>query len=195
MSNFGKNIKKIRFAKKLSQTQFAELFNLKRTALGAYEEGRAEAKINTIIEIAKYFNLTLNKLLTEELTVNDIFHFNHDYLLNSIRSEHLNTNYSDSVVYDSLQKVSQIKTYKFNNSGNLLNNLFFIKVLDIGTNILNIKNNDILICSKNEIKLFSDIFLLVFSENKGISIIKKEDFEFQNIFLQSTLFIVEIILQ
>lgn len=79
MSCFGKNIRKIRIAKKLTQTEFANLFDLKRTAVGAYEEGRSEAKIDTIIKIADYFNLTLDQLLRKEITVNEIFHFNVKY--------------------------------------------------------------------------------------------------------------------
>ena len=80
MSFFGKNIKKIRVAKKMTQTEFADLFNLKRTAVGSYEEGRAEAKIDTIIKIADYFKLSLDQLLRKELTINDIFHFRDDLL-------------------------------------------------------------------------------------------------------------------
>ena len=45
MSFFGKNIKKIRSVKSLSQQAFADLFDLKRGTLGAYEEGRSEPKI------------------------------------------------------------------------------------------------------------------------------------------------------
>ena len=80
MSYFGKNIRKIRIAKKMTQTEFAELFDLKRTALGSYEEGRAEAKIDTIIKIAGHFKLTLDQLLRKELTINEIFHFRDDLL-------------------------------------------------------------------------------------------------------------------
>ncbi len=64
----------------MTQSEFAELFDLKRTAVGAYEEGRAEAKIDTIIKIADYFKLSLDKLLRKELTINDIFHFKNDFL-------------------------------------------------------------------------------------------------------------------
>ncbi len=63
----------------MTQTEFAKIFDLKRTALGSYEEGRAEAKIDTIIKIADYFNLTLDELIRKELTVNDIFHFKSDF--------------------------------------------------------------------------------------------------------------------
>ena len=81
MSCFGKNIRKLRIAKKMTQTEFAELFNLKRTAVGSYEEGRAEAKVDTVIKIADHFKLSLDQLLRKELTINEIFHFN-DELLN-----------------------------------------------------------------------------------------------------------------
>jgi transcriptional regulator with XRE-family HTH domain len=80
MSYFGKNIRKIRIVKKMSQTEFADLFDLKRTALGSYEEGRAEAKIDTVIKIADYFQLTLDQLLRKELTINEIFHFRDDLI-------------------------------------------------------------------------------------------------------------------
>ena len=73
MSYFGRNIKKIRSAKNISQTAFAEMFGLTRASIGAYEEGRAEAKLDTIIEIADYFNLSLEQLLKKELTINDIY--------------------------------------------------------------------------------------------------------------------------
>jgi len=64
----------------MSQTEFADLFELKRTALGSYEEGRAEAKIDTVIKIADYFQLTLDQLLRKELTINEIFHFRDDLI-------------------------------------------------------------------------------------------------------------------
>jgi transcriptional regulator with XRE-family HTH domain len=74
MSFFGRNIKKIRAAKNISQSAFADLFGLTRASIGAYEEGRAEAKIDTIIEISNYFNLSLDQILKKELTINDIYH-------------------------------------------------------------------------------------------------------------------------
>jgi len=76
MSYFGRNIRKIRNAKNISQSIFADLFNLKRGSIGAYEEGRAEAKIDTVIEIAEYFQLSLDQLLKKELTINEIYHLN-----------------------------------------------------------------------------------------------------------------------
>jgi transcriptional regulator with XRE-family HTH domain len=75
MSYFGKNIRKIRSLKSLSQQAFAELFDLKRGTLGAYEEGRSEPKIETLIKIANYFSIPIDDLLTTELTVNNLLKF------------------------------------------------------------------------------------------------------------------------
>jgi len=76
MSYFGKNIKKIRMAKQMNQSDFAALFGLKRTALGSYEEERAEPSLDLIIQIADKFKLSLDVLVRREITINDIFHFN-----------------------------------------------------------------------------------------------------------------------
>ncbi len=75
MSSIGKNIRKIRGIKKLSQTAFADQFGLARASVGSYEEGRAEPKIETIIDIAHYFGISIDALLTKELTVNELYHF------------------------------------------------------------------------------------------------------------------------
>ncbi len=74
MSLIGKNIRKIRAVKKLSQADFAALFNLARPSIGAYEEGRAEPKIETIIQIAHHFGISIDLLLTKEITINELYH-------------------------------------------------------------------------------------------------------------------------
>ncbi|MBA9079168.1 XRE family transcriptional regulator [Rufibacter quisquiliarum] len=75
MSCIGKNIKKIRTVKNLSQAAFAQLFDLARPSVGAYEEGRSEPKIDTLIQIARHFGVSLDLLITKELTVNDLYGF------------------------------------------------------------------------------------------------------------------------
>lgn len=75
---FGKNLKKIRKVHSLSQQDFADLFDLKRATLGAYEENRSNPKIDTAIKIAHHFSINLENLLTKELTINDLLHFNED---------------------------------------------------------------------------------------------------------------------
>jgi len=76
MSIIGKNIRKIRTVKKLSQAAFAEIFNLARPSVGAYEEERSEPKLENVIQIANYFGISIDSLLTKELTINDLYNFN-----------------------------------------------------------------------------------------------------------------------
>ena len=75
-----KTLKKLG-VKGLSQQSFAEVFDLKRATLGAYEEGRSEPKIDTIIKIANYFSIAIDDLLTSELTVNELLRFKGDLTL------------------------------------------------------------------------------------------------------------------
>ena len=76
LSHVGENIKKIRQARKLSQAEFSKIFSLARASIGAYEEGRSEPKIETLISIANYFSISIDALLTRKLTVTEIYKFN-----------------------------------------------------------------------------------------------------------------------
>ncbi len=73
---FGKNLKKIRSVHGLSQQEFADIFELKRGTLGAYEENRSNPKLETVIKIANHFSIGLEELLISELTVNKLLKFN-----------------------------------------------------------------------------------------------------------------------
>ena len=73
---FGKNVKKIRSIHGLSQQEFADIFDLKRGTLGAYEEGRSNPKLETVIKIANHFSIGIEELLVGELTVNKLLRFN-----------------------------------------------------------------------------------------------------------------------
>ena len=59
----------------MNQTEFAELFDLKRSSIGAYEEGRAEPRLEALIKISDYFELTIDDIVKGELTVNKIAKF------------------------------------------------------------------------------------------------------------------------
>ena len=76
MTHIGKNIKKIRNVKGLSQQSFAELFDLTRGNISSYEESRAEPKIEVMIRIAKYFGIPLSDLVEKDLSVNELLHYN-----------------------------------------------------------------------------------------------------------------------
>jgi len=76
MSLIGKNIKKIRTLKKLNQSEFAKVLGLNRGNISAYEEERAEPKINTIIQIANIFGMSVDLLINNELTANELYSLN-----------------------------------------------------------------------------------------------------------------------
>ncbi len=74
-STLSKNIKKLRLFKTLNQEEFGALIGVKRSSIGAYEEGRAEPKLEVIVKIAKLYKLQVDDILKEELTVNQIAKF------------------------------------------------------------------------------------------------------------------------
>nr|WP_230680505.1 LexA family transcriptional regulator [Pontibacter sp. 172403-2] len=51
-----------------TQAQLAEKLDIKRSLVGAYEEGRAEPKLSTLVNIAGLFGITLDSLITTELS-------------------------------------------------------------------------------------------------------------------------------
>ncbi len=106
MSTIGKNIRKIRTVKKLSQAAFAELFNLARPSVGAYEEERAEPKIETVIQIANHFGISIDSLLTKELTINELYKFDlhAQELIDSNEKEQANISSSIRSVFVSSSK-------------------------------------------------------------------------------------------
>jgi len=55
----------------MSQSAFAEVFGLKRTAVGAYEEERAEPKVDLFVKIANYFGISLEDLVCRSLAEGD----------------------------------------------------------------------------------------------------------------------------
>jgi transcriptional regulator with XRE-family HTH domain len=76
MTQIGKNIKKIRNVKQLSQQAFAELFNLTRGNISSYEDLRAEPGVEVILKIANYFCIPLADLIEKDLSVNRLLHYN-----------------------------------------------------------------------------------------------------------------------
>lgn len=85
MTQIGKNIKKIRNVKGLSQQAFADLFELTRGNISSYEEGRADPRIEVIIRIANYFSIPLSDLIQKDLSVNELLHYNAGLVLETER--------------------------------------------------------------------------------------------------------------
>lgn len=76
MGYIGRNIKKIRNVKSLSQQSFADLFSLTRGNISSYEEFRAEPKIEVLINIANYFGIPIADFLQKDLSVNELLRYN-----------------------------------------------------------------------------------------------------------------------
>jgi transcriptional regulator with XRE-family HTH domain len=68
MNNIGKNIKYLRKQKGLTQTDLSIKLGIKRSLIGAYEEERAEPKIQTLKSISSYFEISLDYLVNYDLT-------------------------------------------------------------------------------------------------------------------------------
>ena len=163
MSFFGANIKTIRQAKGLSQQAFADLFDLTRGVIGAYEEGRSEPKISTLLTVVHYFNLDLDKFLTVPLTIDDLNKpENLEKFQLSFNSDlpYQENNIDNNIKYNSLQKaLANIDLiYEFTESTLLLSNynlgdfLFLIK-----SNILKQNPETLLFLEKGNLKYLSSI--------------------------------------
>jgi transcriptional regulator with XRE-family HTH domain len=68
MSYAGKNLRFLRKSKGWTQEEFAIKLNIKRSLLGAYEEERAEPKLEALEIISGLFKLSLDQLLLQDLT-------------------------------------------------------------------------------------------------------------------------------
>lgn len=68
MNIINQNIKFIRKQKGMTQQKFADAIGIKRSSLGAYEEGRAKPSHNTIMAIAEKFHISIDKLFNEDLS-------------------------------------------------------------------------------------------------------------------------------
>lgn len=67
MSVAGKNLKYLRKLRGWTQEEFAAKLRIKRSLLGAYEEERAEPRIEVLEMVGDIFKLTLDELLLTEL--------------------------------------------------------------------------------------------------------------------------------
>lgn len=61
------NIRFLRKQKGLTQGKLAEKIGVTRSVIGAYEEGRAEPKIRTMQEMAKFFGISVDQLVSIDL--------------------------------------------------------------------------------------------------------------------------------
>ncbi|PCI97676.1 MAG: hypothetical protein COB15_07415 [Flavobacteriales bacterium] len=166
MSRIGKNIRKIRATKGLSQTAFANLFGIKRASVGAYEEERAEPKTDIMLQIANYFSIPIEALLTEELTVNRLAKFNIKAVLDKNISKHKKSiplitswNWNDFFNNEDLSDGTSIDF-----PDNFINGEIAIEITNqIQTNL---ENGTIIICNQITSPNEDTLYLLIL-ENKS----------------------------
>lgn len=68
MSQASKNLKYLRKLRGWTQEEFANKLKIKRSLLGAYEEERAEPKIEVMEIVCKMFKLTLDELIFKDVS-------------------------------------------------------------------------------------------------------------------------------
>jgi len=68
MSYAGKNLRYLRKLRGWTQEEFANKLNIKRSLVGAYEEERAEPRLDVLENICSIFKLSLDELLLQDLT-------------------------------------------------------------------------------------------------------------------------------
>jgi transcriptional regulator with XRE-family HTH domain len=64
----GRNLKYLRKLKGKTQEEFAALLNIKRSLLGAYEEERAEPRLEVLEAVSDHFSVSLDDLLRRDLS-------------------------------------------------------------------------------------------------------------------------------
>src|SRR4030095_12852612 len=70
MSIANQNLKYLRKLRGWTQEEFAQKLRIKRSLLGAYEEERAEPRIDVLEVVCDIFKLTLDEILRKDLTEN-----------------------------------------------------------------------------------------------------------------------------
>jgi len=65
------NLKFLRKQLGYTQAQLAEQLNIKRSLIGAYEEGRAEPKLSTLVNMCRLFDISLDHFITQDLSKED----------------------------------------------------------------------------------------------------------------------------
>ncbi len=63
---FGKNLKELRLENDLSQTSLGKVLNVSNQTISAWENGTREPDLDNLVNIARYFEISLDFLLGEK---------------------------------------------------------------------------------------------------------------------------------
>ncbi|MEO6949898.1 MAG: helix-turn-helix transcriptional regulator, partial [Ginsengibacter sp.] len=68
MSQAGKNLKYLRKLRGWTQEEFASKLGIKRSLVGAYEEERADPRLEVLEIVSEIYKVTLDELLLKDLS-------------------------------------------------------------------------------------------------------------------------------
>lgn len=68
MRNISNNLRYLRKSKGLTQQQFADNMEIKRSLVGAYEEDRAEPRYDLLKKFAEFYELSMDELINEKIS-------------------------------------------------------------------------------------------------------------------------------
>jgi len=63
MKIFGEKLRELRQEKSISQTNLAQIFNVRQSTIADWERGVTETDFETLVKIAKFFGVTTDYLL------------------------------------------------------------------------------------------------------------------------------------
>jgi transcriptional regulator with XRE-family HTH domain len=66
MPTFAEQLRNYRKTKGVTQAVLAEALGLNRPVIGAYEEGRAEPKLEVLMRMSEYFGISVDQLISEK---------------------------------------------------------------------------------------------------------------------------------
>ena len=66
MMDIGNRIKRLRNARKMTQSEFAERLGVTKSAVSSYENGSRLPSYDVLIKISRIFNITIDSLLTDD---------------------------------------------------------------------------------------------------------------------------------
>ncbi len=94
----GSKIQKLRKSRSLSQEAFADIMNVSRQSVSKWELDQTYPEINKLIEIAEFFNISLDELLRENTNETDSSQNNFDkQILSGEASEKIYSHVEDNV--------------------------------------------------------------------------------------------------
>lgn len=105
MSVIAKNLRWIRKKQNISQTEFANVFGITRASVGAYEEGRAEPKLELLMKITKHYQLDLSSFIEQELNIVSV-----ESVINKVKMRPSNTIAEDNYIEEFLDVKSSVKS-------------------------------------------------------------------------------------